>query len=116
MKIDLGCGPTGPDHSVEEAFLGQLLIYLSLDDQRVLAQELNRVMSKDGVIQIQKFSIDTEGYIDTLKELGWVITSVKLIDTFPSEPEVYCFTLHADASITRFTKGGVFFECKKRKQ
>jgi len=86
-----------PDRSIEEAFVGQLLIYLSLDDQRLLARELNRVMRKDGIIQIEKFSVDTEGCINTLRELGWTIASVELIDTRPGE--LYRFVLV-------FSKGG----------
>jgi len=83
-----------PDRSVEVAFLGQLLVYLELDEQKALAAELDRVMKRDGIIKVHKYGVETTGLIAELKKYDWIVESAELTNIVPDEPlETYWFTI-----------------------
>jgi len=76
------------DRSVEVAYLGQLLVELSIEQQLALADELVRVMKDDGVIRVHDYDgvLGYPEFFRRLEQHGWRRVKEELVNVF-EEPD-----------------------------
>ena len=76
---------------VEEAYIGQLLVSLTVGEQIELAKELVRVMKDDGLIRVHCYD-GVLGHVEFFEELdrnGWIILTEELINYIEGECKTY---------------------------
>jgi len=67
-------------NTVEEAFIGKLLIEISLDDHKKLAEELIRIMKDDGKIIIECYRgvLGFKEFFEHMYKGGWKVVKMEL--------------------------------------